>query len=360
MVEHPSHAPFSVPAIKAFPDRLHVVTVLFNPLRYRARYRNYRAFQKHVEDSGAVLHTVEAAFGGREFEVTEAGNPLHVQVRTGDELWLKESLLNLGISRLGPEARYIAIVDADIAFQKPHWAQETLQVLQHHPVAQMFSAITYLNPEDEPLHTMESFAERWINGNPIRVGDAVIQKDVFHGRRRGNAVVASSYDQGTMQAILKNAWGQPGGAWAFRREALDQVGGLMDYCILGSADSLMAFGILGKVREYIARDGYSGGYVNELLAWEERAVGAFRRNIGVVRGGITHYWHGPMKDRRYGERNRILRETAFDPRRDLKRDTQGLWRLHDDGSERFVKLRDDLRSYFTGRNEDSIECGRLS
>jgi hypothetical protein len=42
----------------------------------------------------------------------------------------------------------------------------------------------------------------------------------------------------------------------------------------------------------------------------------------------------------------------------MKRDTQGLYRLHDDGSERFVKLRDDLRSYFAGRNEDSIEGGR--
>ena len=358
MVAHPSHAPYSVPAIKAFPDLLHVVTVLFNPLRYRARYRNYRAFEKHVEDAGAVLHTVEAAFGGREFEVTEAANPLHVQVRTSDELWLKESLLNLGISRLAPEARYIAIVDADIAFQKPHWAQETLQILQHHPVAQMFSAITYLGPDDEPLHGMDSFAERWVNGNPIRLGAGIIQKEVFYGRGRKRGTAFGGYDAATMEAIRKGAWGQPGGAWAFRREALDQVGGLLDCCILGSADSLMAFGILGKVREYIAGDGYAPGYVNELVAWEDRAVSAFRRNIGVVRGGVTHYWHGDMNDRRYGLRNRILRENAFDPRRDLKRDTQGLWRLHDDGSERFVKLRDDLRSYFAGRNEDSIEGGR--
>ena len=354
MIDHPSHAPHSVPAIKAFPNRLHVVTGLFNPLRYRARYRNYRAFQKHVEDSGAVLHTVEAAFGGREFEVTEAGNPLHLQVRTSDELWLKENLLNLGISRLGPEVRYIAIVDADIAFHKPYWAQETLQILQHHPVAQMFSAITYLNPDDEPMHTMESFAERWINGNPIRLGDGIIQKEVFFGRGRRKQPFSASYDAGTLAAFHKGSWGQPGGAWAFRREALDQVGGLMDCCILGSADAVMAFGILGKVREYVASDGYAPGYVDELLAWEERAVSAFRRNIGVVRGGCTHYWHGEMNDRRYGLRNRILRENAFDPRRDMKRDTQGLYRLHDDGSERFVKLRDDLRSYFAGRNEDSI------
>jgi hypothetical protein len=62
-----------------------------------------------------------------------------------------------------------------------------------------------------------------------------------------------------------------------------------------------------------------------------------------------------MIDRRYGLRNRILHQTQFDPRCDVKRDTQGVWRLHDDGTPRFVQLRDDIRSYFSGRNEDSID-----
>ena len=159
-VDHSSHAPHSVPAIQAFPDRLHVVTALFNPLRYRVRYRNYRAFEKHVADAGAILTTVECAFGGRPFEITDPLNPRHVQVRTSDELWLKENLLNIGISRLPTDARYIAVLDADMAFHRPDWAQETLQMLQHHPMVQLYSEITYLGPDHEPINRMESFVER--------------------------------------------------------------------------------------------------------------------------------------------------------------------------------------------------------
>jgi hypothetical protein len=38
---------------------------------------------------------------------------------------------------------------------------------------------------------------------------------------------------------------------------------------------------------------------------------------------------------------------------DIKRDTQGLWQLQDDGTERFISLRDGLRKYARLRNEDS-------
>jgi len=355
-VDHSSHAPHSVPAIQAFPGRLHVVTALFNPLRYRARYRNYRAFEKHVADAGAILTTVECAFGGRPFEITDPLNPRHVQVRTSDELWLKENLLNIGISRLPADARYIAALDADMAFHRPDWAQETLQMLQHHPMVQLYSEITYLGPDHEPINRMESFVERWINGQPLRVGKGLMRKEVFYSRRgRGKNPAECAYNSVALEAIRKNAWGQPGGGWAYRREALDAVGGLLDFAVLGSADSLMMFGVLGVVEEAIEQDDFSPGYRSEILDWQRRAQTAFRQNVGVVRGGAVHYWHGNMIDRRYGLRNRILHQTQFDPRRDVKRDTQGVWRLHDDGTPRFVQLRDDIRSYFSGRNEDSID-----
>ena len=45
----------------------------------------------------------------------------------------------------------------------------------------------------------------------------------------------------------------------------------------------------------------------------------------------------------------------FNPHIDLKYDSQGLLHLEDDGSQRFVALRDDLMSYFRARNEDSTD-----
>src|SRR5580658_7171736 len=80
-IEHPSQAR---PGIHVFPDKLYVVTCLENPLRWRSRYWNYWAFQRMVEQAGAILITVECATGDREFEITKCDNPLHVQLRTRD------------------------------------------------------------------------------------------------------------------------------------------------------------------------------------------------------------------------------------------------------------------------------------
>src|SRR4051812_17323789 len=117
---------------------LHVVTAISNPERFRSRYNLYKNFEKHVTDAGGELTTVELAFGNRPYVITDANNPKDVQVRTSCQIWHKENLLNLGISRLPRNWEYVAWVDADIMFARPDWVEETLHQLQHFHVVQMF------------------------------------------------------------------------------------------------------------------------------------------------------------------------------------------------------------------------------
>ncbi len=49
------------------------------------------------------------------------------------------------------------------------------------------------------------------------------------------------------------------------------------------------------------------------------------------------------------------RGVQFDPIAHLKRDSAGLYQLHDDGSEAFIQLRDSFRQIAKERNEDSID-----
>jgi hypothetical protein len=70
-------------------------------------------------------------------------------------------------------------------------------------------------------------------------------------------------------------------------------------------------------------------------------------------GLVNHYFHGEKKDRNYNNRWRLLVQMNFDPITDLKKDTQGLWQLQDDGTERFINLRNGLREYARLRTEDS-------
>ncbi len=125
----------------------------------------------------------------------------------------------------------------------------------------------------------------------------------------------------------------------------------------------MAWGLLGQLSPRLywqlkdkarGRRGYSRGYVAALSAWEANAA-SLRKNLGCVPGLLTHHWHGAKRRRGYNWRENVLIDNQFDPTRDLRRDWQGLWQLHDDGSPRSIRLRDQIRAYFRARDEDSTE-----
>src|SRR4051812_42892051 len=113
-------------------DNLYVISPIFNPIRYRTRWKNYKPFEKQVLDAGAHLITIEAIYGERECAITQTDHPNHtvIYVRTKHEIWLKENLINIAIHRLSthidPHWKYVAWVDADITFARPDWVGETL------------------------------------------------------------------------------------------------------------------------------------------------------------------------------------------------------------------------------------------
>jgi hypothetical protein len=161
---------------------------------------------------------------------------------------------------------------------------------------------------------------------------------------RGQARVQSSAEYAGYGAASPGA---TGGAWAFRRSAFDSVGGLLDVCILGSADWHMAFGLAGKCNTAPEANRCSGPYIQAVESWQQRAA-VLKQNIGYVDNHAIHYFHGSKVFRAYGERWKILRDNDFDPDTDLARDWQGIWQLA--GNK--PRLRDDLRRYFRSRNED--------
>lgn len=336
-IDHVSHAK---PGIKPFPDRLYVVTAISNPCRYVTRYNLYRAFEKRCKDAGAILYTVEMAYGDRPFEITESDNPQHIQVRCSDELWHKENLLNLGISRMPPEAQYIAWIDADIEFCRPDWAQETLHQLQHYNVVQMFSHAIDVGPDFQPLNESISWTESVKRG--------MCFKNVNEEQRCVSSVVYPSKHK-----KVRGLW-HSGLAWAARRSALDGVGGLIDFAILGSADRNMAAGFYGFIDDTLCHS-FSPEYKFLMKKWQERAERHVRRNVGQVNGTVLHFWHGAKANRKYTERWKILSKYQFNPLTDIKKDSQGLWILEDHHDVRSIKLKNELREYFRQRNEDSID-----
>lgn len=304
-------------------SRLHVCSVVFNPQRFRTRWKLYERFAKWITSSGAQLYTVEAAFGNRGFVVTDPQNPHHVQVRIRDEMFVKENLLNLGFQRMPETAKYLAWVDADISAARPDWADEIVQTLQHHAVVQPWTHAFDLGPNHEPIESHNSFAWQWAQVRHIK------------------------------PAKYGGKW-HPGLAFAFRREVLEELGGLLDVCITGGGDWLMAWAMLGEVEQHTWKD-WSPGFRSALAEFQKRALRVIKKDIGYVDGTIFHHWHGPKKARQYDTRERILVDYQFDPAKDLLRHVDGGLGLVDDGSERIRLMKEALRRLGKARNEDSTD-----
>lgn len=325
---HPAHAPHSVIPINPHPEKLYVVTSVFDPRRFHSRYKLYKNFAKHIEDGGAQLLTVEVALGNRPFEVTEAGNPWHLQLRTKADLWHKERAMNLGIQKLihmVPDAKFIAWIDADITFARSDWAQETIQQLEHHPVVQMFGEATNLDPHYHGQWTCKSAFREFVESRKC-------SPDFY----------------------AKGTGGHPGLAWAATREALEIVGGLMDFCISGGADTHMANAFRGYWqkgdcnRETIAE--FSPEFLNLVKAWSERAE-KLGTNVGFVPGVVLHHWHGNSHQRGHISRWNAMQKHNFDPHRDIVFDTNGLYKFA--GNKPLMEQ--ELHASMSARNEDSVD-----
>lgn len=309
-------------------DKFHVVTIVSNPIRFASRYKLFKLFEEDIQRKGGQLWTVEMQTGARLHKITESTNPRHLQIWTtsiSGELWHKENLLNIAVQHLTakcPDWRYVAWIDADVKFE-PGAIEETAHALQHFDVVQMWSHAIDLGPNDELVNSQMSYMYCYWNNLEPRSKD---------GYTRG---------------------GHPGYAWAIRRDALNKLGGFIDFAALGSADRHQAAALLGRVDSSVHGDMHPT-YRRWLNVWQDRAVKELKHNVGYVPGTIRHLWHGKKADRGYSSRWKILVEHQFNPETDLKKDVSGLWQLVVD-TPRQIRLRDDMRRYFRARREDSID-----
>jgi hypothetical protein len=205
------------------PSDLHVIAVISNPVRYNTRTRLFRDFMDMMELSGATLWVVEAVHGNRPPSVAKHGHPHHIIVRCDHELWLKENLINIGAAHLPRDAKYIMWMDADIEFQRDDWALETIETLQNYAVVQPFSHVVDYGPHHQILQTHKGFAYCYNMGEQL----------------------GSNNKLGGWKKYGGPYW-HPGYAFAYRTEAWNAVGGMLDRAIAGAGDYHMACGLIGQ------------------------------------------------------------------------------------------------------------------
>ena len=336
------------------PGELHVIAVVHNPLRFKSRHRLFEEFVIRMRQAGVTLHIVEAAFGDRYHDHVEQGHDRHILLVQNQELWVKESMINVGFSRLPDDWKYAAWIDGDVSFTRLDWAQETIHQLQHFRIVQMFQTAADLGPDGEIIQVFNGFGYSRSRGLPelLNNSDKIQHEgDCTCGAYGGEHHAGCHYHHhGHGHRGSSGKFWHPGFAWAIRRDTFDHMGGLVDWSILGSADHLMALAWIGRVRKAVP-SGLNPAFLRKALEYQDVCDEVVRGDIGYVPGTLTHWWHGKKRDRRYVDRWEILKRHCFDPDRDIRRDHQGLIQLTRSGE----RLRDDLRGYFRARNEDSLD-----
>ena len=340
-------------------EDLWLVTTYYNPAGYRTKRTNYERFAAPIRAAGIPLVIVECAFGREPFELP--AGPDIIQVRGRDVMWVKERLINLAISRLPSHVTKVAWLDADILFTNPDWAVQTSALLDHWPIVQ---------PHD-------------------RVGRMARGKLTFSGRTRRS--FACQLQRRPESARLGGvAHGQPGIAWAARRDIIAKHG-LYDAAIIDGGDELFAHAAGGGLNNRCARgitcahmcqrprllekglnrllripwpgwlaDWYLARtheppvaatdeiFFAHYLRWAQPFAAEVQGQIGWASGMALHLWHGHPVNRQYGNRNAILHRHNFDPASDLRLSDDGLWEWASDKPQ----LHQEIMAYFHSRLED--------
>jgi hypothetical protein len=304
---------------KPIDKKLNVIIVVSNPCQYARRFVLAREFIQRIEkeETNVNLYVVELAYQGQNFYVTSSNNPKHLQLKTNSEpLWHKESMINVGIKKLLPKDwTNVAWIDSDIEFDNPHWAMDTLKILNgNRDIVQIFSHILDLDPYLDPMQIFSGFGYQYTQKRKY------ISRGGIH-------------------------YFHPGMAWACTRKAYDQMGGIYDMSILGSGDHNMALSFIGKgihsVNENVTDD-----YKKSITDFQKRAKGL---TLGYTPGIIRHHFHGAKKNRKYTERWKLLVKYNYEPSKHLTKDSNGLLIPSPDFPN---GLLDEIRVYFSERNED--------
>ena len=81
---------------------------------------------------------------------------MHLKYKITHYFQVKENLINVGISKLPNDWKYVSWVDADITFLNHNWVQDTIEKLKTSDFVQLFQSALFKGPEEEVEFTLKS------------------------------------------------------------------------------------------------------------------------------------------------------------------------------------------------------------
>jgi hypothetical protein len=309
-------------------DNLWAITAYFNPMHWRRRRENYRAFRHSLR---LPLAAVELGYDGQ-FDLAAGDADILVQFSAGDVMWQKERLLNLALAAVPPHVDKVVAIDSDVIFARDDVWPEVNQALDEAPLLHPFSQVYYLPPD----HALDFLLiEQTV---PACLGFGAL-------RAQGHSTLA----------LCNPDWRNPndlppvsyGLAWAFRRDLFAERG-FYDPWIIGGGTRVHCFAAGGHANDAADAMRFTRPMRVHFRAWAEGFHGDVRDTWGFLPGAIAHLWHGTTGGRKFRQRYADFAAFDFDPVADVALDANGVWRWSSDKPA----MHDYLRHYFAGRQED--------
>lgn len=315
--------------LKKLPGTIWGITTFFNPVGYKNKSENFRAFRGAIKKQGLKLIVVELTFNSSTFELSPKDAEILVQLK-GDKkniMWQKEAMLNVGLQHLPEDCDKVVWLDGDIIFTNDNWVNETSSLLEKYKVVQPFRNAIRVGPNIKKVS---------------RYSVVKLRREFWDGSQSFAAVWPSKGNEMVAGNFFRYA---PGYACAVRRSVIDKIK-FYDSAILGGADSIMIRAFCGW-RHFTHSTGLSKSLIKKQDFWSFKTYQEVQGSLHFTTGDIVHLWHGNRKDRKYGIRDNILKQHAFDPDFDIVKNNSGIL----EWATEKTQLEEEVKEYFYVRSE---------
>ena len=315
-----------IPVIyKKLPGTFWAISAYFNPTQSKIFLRNYHIFRNSSKKQGLNLMTVELAFNNSPFELNKEDADILIQVRGNSVMYQKDRLFNIGLKNLPLDCDKVAWIDADIVFNNTNWINDASGLLEKYNLLQLFDYVVWLK-KDQDFASASKAREGWGEGKKSKgLAYAYVTSD-----RRG---------------------GRPGFAWAARREILEGLG-FYDRDVVGGARFQDALNLDFKSRlnkDYIVSGLNLKKSEKTVLEWAQKMHSKIKNSFYYVNGSILHLYHGPLRNRAWTIKTRIMDSGDFDPYKDIKLNSESCW----EWATNKPKFHKDVKNFFIYKNPDS-------
>jgi hypothetical protein len=245
----------------------------------------------------------------------------HIKYNLPQRIWVKENLINLAVrNHLPNDWNYMSWIDSDIYFLNKNWVNQSIELLETNDIIQMFDFS--LDQNNSKSQSNATFNVGYINA-------FMNQNDFF-----------------IREFSLKHS----GYGWAMNRKFYEKIGGLWEFNIIGSADTIIARSATQNLsREQILMKNqlnviYSLKYGDQLCEYYDKFNGC---KFSFLKSQIYHFFHGKNQHKLYVERHEILKYHDFETSM-IKYDENGI--IYTDKND----LSLHIENYMNYRENDGV------